>query len=338
MVRCFSEDALLDIVEGRCPIDAAAEQHLATCDDCRIAFAAGARDGATHREPSVATAPEGEPSWEELGEGVVVASTYELERFLGAGGSGVVWAARDVRDGSYVALKVARDRDPVLRRRFDREGRVAARFVHPNVARIYDVVPETATRGPCLALELVLGETLDARLQRDRTLPLREASRLLLPVARALAAAHAHGIVHRDVKPQNVMLAPDRVVVLDFGIAKLLPSWGPHTKLTRPGAALGTPRYMAPEQVFGEPQIDARADIWALGATTFRLLSGAPPVDATTIGELTKAFAQGRVRSTFEHPLPPDVREVVGAALVIPREARLADITRFEAVFSRYAA
>ena len=338
-MSCFSDDELLDLIEGRRAIDAVVEAHLSTCDECRLVFAAGARDGATLRDVPAGAAPEDEPSWEELGQGVIVAGVYELDRFLGAGSAGVVWAAHRVDDGSLVALKIARTPDPVLSRRFEREARIASRLAHPNVVRIFDVVQATETRGPCLVEELVSGESLEARLIREPVLPLRDAARVLVPIARALAAAHAEGIVHRDLKPQNVMFEGERIVVLDFGIAKLLPAWGPHSRLTRPGSVLGTLRYMAPEQVFGEREVDARADVWALGVMTFRALTGTFPVEAKTLGELTKAFARGQVAQVAHRApeLPDDVRQLVTAALAIAREHRLRDIGAFEATLARYA-
>jgi eukaryotic-like serine/threonine-protein kinase len=337
-VPCFADDELLDLIEGRRPIDAAVEAHLAGCVECRLVFAAAARDGGTLRDVSAANAPEAEPAWDELGQGVIVGGVYELDAFLGAGAAGVVWAAHRLDDGTRVALKIARTSEPELQRRFEREARIASRLAHPNVVRILDVLGATETRGPCLVEELVGGETLEARFVRDRVLPLRDAARIFVPMARALLAAHGSGIVHRDLKPQNVMLDGARVVVLDFGIAKLLPTWGPHSQLTRPGTVLGSLRYMAPEQVFGERDVDTRADVWALGAMVFRALTGTFPVEAKSIGELTKAFTRGNVASfALRAPgLPDDVRELVTAALVIPRDRRFADVRPFDTVMSRY--
>jgi len=163
---------------------------------------------------------------------------------------------------------------------------------------------------------------------------------VLLPVAAALRVAHARGIVHRDLKPQNVFLTSTRVMVLDFGIAKLLPEWGPHSKLTRTGAVMGTPLYMAPEQIFGEPDIDARADVWALGSILFRILGGRPPVTGTTLGDAMKALRRSDgVDFTILPPdLPPEMVGLLGAALTIPRERRFGDVARVIATLGPHAA
>lgn len=337
-VRCFDDEELLDLIEGRRSFDAEVEEHLSRCADCSAVFSAGARAGATLRDGVAYVPPQDEPAWEELGQGVTIAGTYELDRFVGMGATGVVWAAHR-SDGSRVALKISRDRDPELWKRFEREARVTSRIVHPNVIRIFDVVPAAATRGPCLVQELLVGRSLDARLTEGPAPSIASIAAILVPIARALAAAHACGIVHRDLKPQNVMLEADRVVVLDFGIAKLLSSWGPHTQLTRPGSVLGTLQYMAPEQVFGDRDVDARADVWSIGALAFRLLTGAPLIDETKLGGIAKLFLRGDVPTMARHlpSLPADVRDLLRAALTIPKEKRLADLIAFEEVFARYA-
>jgi serine/threonine-protein kinase len=337
---CLDDEALLDVAEGRRALDPYTEAHLGGCDLCRRVFAAAARGGGGTLR-GVETDLGDEPSWEELGQGVVVARRYLLERFLGAGSMGIVWAARDTAtdgDGDRVALKVARSADPELRRRFEREARVASALDHPNVVRTLDILPAAASRGPCLVMELLEGEPLEARLLRVGALDVREGARVGVAIAAALAAAHAQGIVHRDLKPQNVMLAGARVVVLDFGIAKLLPAWGAHTKLTATGAVVGTPRFMAPEQIFGEPDVDARADVWALGALLLRVLSGRAPVEGSTIGEVTKALRHGTVPdpAVLAPALPEDVLALLRSALVVPREKRLADVRRFVDVLAQF--
>jgi serine/threonine-protein kinase len=343
---CLDDETLLDAAEGRRRLDPLAEAHLAHCSDCRRLLAAAARGASgTLRDPPARPDDEacGEPSWEELGQGVVIDGRYELERFLGAGAMGVVWAARRLGpagDGggrTKVAIKVARSLDDELRRRFEREGGIATTLRHPHIARILEVIAATLARGPCLVQELIEGESLEAVLCREGALSLQRAARVVLPIADALSAAHAQGIVHRDLKPQNVLLEGERVVVIDFGIAKLLPDWGHHSKLTRTGAVLGTPRTMAPEQVFGEPDVDARADVWALGSMLFRILSGRAPIEANTVGDVMRALRAGTMLDLADlvPGLPSEVLNLVRAALVIPREARLADVRRFGHVLSR---
>jgi serine/threonine-protein kinase len=146
--------------------------------------------------------------------------------------------------------------------------------------------------------------------------------------------------VHRDLKPQNVLLEGPRVVVLDFGIAKLLPAWGEHSRLTRTGAVLGTPRYMAPEQVFGEPDVDARADVWALGAMLFRMLAARAPIEAGSLGEMMRALNGPGVPelANLVPGIPAEVAALVRASLSIPREQRPVDVRRFEQVLWPYVA
>lgn len=348
-MHCLDDTELLDIAEGRRAFAHEIQAHLSTCSECRLVFAAAARgsalSGDTIRD---ASAPNEEPSWDELGAGVVIAERYELDRFLGTGGMGVVWAAHRIDQGhtaarskskSNVALKIARSIDSDLARRFEREARITMTLEHPNIVRTIEILEGTATRGPCLVLPLLEGETLDALFARRGALSLAEAARLLLPVAGALATAHAHGVVHRDLKPQNVFVTKDRVQVLDFGIAKLLPAWGAHSQLTRTGAVLGTPSYMAPEQLFGERDIDARADIWALGAILFRALVGRTPLAGTTVGHILAGLRRGAVEDLgrIAAGLPADVLSVVRGSLLVPKEARLRDVLEFVRVLSRYA-
>jgi eukaryotic-like serine/threonine-protein kinase len=344
MTSCLDDDTLLDVAEGRRGMDAEAERHLAACADCRRLIAAIARGaGATLEDTSascdVVSSPDGEPAWDELGQGVVVGGCYRLEAFLGAGGMGVVWRARRTDDGVQVALKTTRGCEPALDVRFEREARVLTALQHPHIVRVLETLPPTGTRGPVIVQELLEGESLEVKLARVRALPLAEACRTMIPIASAVRAAHDRGIVHRDLKPANVFLTVHgRVVVLDFGIAKLLPSWGTHTKLTRTGAVVGSPRYMAPEQLFGEAA-DARADVWALGAMLFRFLSGRGPVEADSVGETMKALAVGAIGDMGElvSGLPDDVLGLARAALTVDRQRRLADVGSFERVLARYA-
>jgi eukaryotic-like serine/threonine-protein kinase len=336
---CLDDAELLEVGEGRRELSPPMHAHLATCAACRMVLAAAARGRAgTLRDAAEEAASGDEPSWDELGAGVVVDGRYVLERFLGAGGMGVVWAARRASDGARFALKTARGTDAELSRRLVREARVLAALEHPSIVRAIEVLPATATRGATLVLPLLEGETLDARLRRVSALSLADAARVVRPVAEALAAAHAHGIVHRDVKPQNVFLAGADVFVLDFGIAKLTPEWGPHSKLTGTGASIGTPRYMAPEQIFGEAAIDARADVWALGALLFQTLAGRPLLRATSFGDLVKELTAGELDDlgSLVPGLPPDVLDIIRHALIIPRDARTMTAARIAAILTSY--
>ncbi len=334
---CLDDGALLDAAEGRRPLDAIAYAHLARCSDCRRTLAAVARGrGDTIRDDR--PDEDDEPGWDELGQGVVVGGRYELESFLGSGGMGVVWKARRIDDGALLALKIAQSADAELARRFEREANVLTALRHPHIVQVLEALPATGTRGPVLVQELLHGESFDRQLARLRVLALGETARTIAAVASALRTAHARGIVHRDLKPSNVFVTDEgRIVVLDFGIAKLLPEWGKHTKLTRTGAVVGTPRYMAPEQVFGETA-DARADVWALGAMLFHALAGRAPIDTDRLGDVMKTIQSGALPdlAALAPALPPDVLGLVRAALTIDRQRRLHDVGAFETVLARW--
>lgn len=193
---------------------------------------------------------------------------------LGVGGIGVVYRAEDTRLGRTVALKFLRpDRvaDKTTRQRFLREARSIAALEHPNLCAIHEV-GEDVDGTPFLAMALYEGETLEQRLARERRLAIGDALAIAKQVAAALACVHAAGVVHRDVKPGNIMLLPDGTLrLVDFGLAK-----APENTLTHAGELLGTVAYMAPEQVAGDPA-EARADLWALGVVLYEMLTGRRP-------------------------------------------------------------
>ncbi|MGH3010078.1 MAG: serine/threonine-protein kinase [Gaiellaceae bacterium] len=218
----------------------------------------------------------------------VLAGRYEVIRPLGHGAMAVVDLARDVELDRPVALKrlaenLARDED--LRRRFLREARLAARLSHPNVVRVFDIGVDRER--PFIAMEYVDGETLAELVARRGRLPADEAAGLALQACAGLAAVHEAGLVHRDVKPQNLLLGRDGVLKLgDFGIA--LGEEG--TRLTLAGTVLGTAGYLAPEQARGE-QVTAAADIYAVGAVLCELLTGELPRQPQSLAELGSAGA-----------------------------------------------
>jgi len=203
----------------------------------------------------------------------LVAGRYEVQRPLGHGAMAVVDLAHDRELDRDVALKrlaenLARDAD--LRERFVREGRLAARLGHPNIVHVFDV--GEADGRPYIAMELVDGQTLAELLARRRKLSPVEVEDLGAQAARALAAAHAAGLVHRDVKPHNLLLRRDGVLKLgDFGIAVLLEG----TRLTMAGTVLGTAAYLAPEQARGD-HVTGAADVYALGLVLVEMLTGTP--------------------------------------------------------------
>ena len=203
---------------------------------------------------------------------------YQVLARLGAGGMGEVYLAYDARLDRRVALKSPSDAwlaDPDARSRVQREARAAARLSHPNIAAVYDVLE--ADGRPFIVMEYVEGETLAALLARGR-LPLERALAIGITLCDALAAAHAAGVIHRDLKPGNVMLtAGGAVKILDFGLAKT-PGTGTQVTITTPGRILGTPGFVAPEQLLGRPAT-ARSDVYSAGAILFQLLSGHTPWD-----------------------------------------------------------
>jgi serine/threonine protein kinase len=212
--------------------------------------------------------------------GTELASRYRIEKVLGEGGMGRVFEAVDSQLGRRVALKVIREElvDPVSRKRFFREARAAAALSHPNACQLYEIEEHEAQ--PFLVMELLEGEPLSARLERG-PLSKEDAIELLLPLMDALGAMHGAGLVHRDLKPSNVFLTEQGVKLLDFGLARGTERSDNVTvsALTVPGAVTGTMRYMAPEQLTGDP-VDARTDIFALGVMLFEMVTGRIPFGA----------------------------------------------------------
>jgi eukaryotic-like serine/threonine-protein kinase len=266
---------------------------------------------------------------EPLKSGDVIATRYRLERPLGAGGMGAVWEATHLLTHKRLALKVVHEgnADPAARRRVLREARAACAVKHPNVVTVHDVL-ERDDGTPVLVMDLLEGESLAARLERERTLPPKDAITITRAILSALAAAHTAGIVHRDLKPDNVFLvASGEVKILDFGIAKLAgrdPATQETNRLTETGAMVGTPHYMAPEQAFGEADIDARADLWAVGAVLYECLCGVPPTDGQNLGQILKALATGRIEplSNRAKTVPRELATIVDGLLRVERSER----------------
>ncbi|MDI1429316.1 protein kinase domain-containing protein [Polyangium sorediatum] len=202
-----------------------------------------------------------------------VAGRYTLLGLLGVGGMGSVYRARDEELEELVALKVLRQdlvNEPGMLERFRREVKLARRVTHKNVARVFDIGEHGADK--YLTMEYVEGEPLNVALARQGAMSVARVVEIATAICAGLAAAHAAGVVHRDLKPENVLLAKDgRVVITDFGIARMHEPEGARTQV---GAVIGTPAYMAPEQVQGIADIDTRADIYALGAMLYELFTG----------------------------------------------------------------
>lgn len=243
---------------------------------------------------------------------------YRVVAALGSGGMGVVWKAIDTRLNRPVALKAIRDTEPgnthaVLRLRA--EALAAASLDHPYICKVYELL-ETGT-ATLVVMEFVEGETLGDILSR-RTPSLGETLRYGTEIAEGLGNAHARGIVHRDVKPNNVMVTPHgHIKLLDFGIARINRDAAlTQSGLTLPGNIPGTPQYMAPEQALGRP-LDGRADLFSLGVLLFRCLTGRLPFDGQTRDEYIQQMLAGRVQSlaALAPETPESIRDIVNACL-----------------------
>jgi len=280
------------------------DSHLDSCAACRSLVAAYARleddaDTASGVTILAATAPiqrAGTPATV----GQVVADRYRLERVVGEGGMGVVWAAFDLMTGREVALKTLKAATNDLCRRFQREARVGQVIGHPNILEIRAAL-SLPDGTPVIVMDLLHGRSLASDLAERGTLSVAETLSVTVPLASAVRAAHAKGVVHRDLKPGNVFLATDDhtqppvVMLLDFGLARILTTDdGAAEKLTRTGALLGTPHYMAPEQLVGEPAGPA-ADVWALGVITFECLTGKRPLEGKTMAQLVRSATTGNI-------------------------------------------
>jgi eukaryotic-like serine/threonine-protein kinase len=218
---------------------------------------------------------------------------YRIERELGTGGMATVYLAHDLRHNRKVAVKVLRGDLTASGdgARFVREIEIAAQLQHPNILPLHES-GEARVDGTSVlffVMPYVEGQSLRQRLLSVGALPVAEALKILIEVVDALAYAHAHGVVHRDIKPDNVMLSSRHALVADFGVAKAVSAASGRHTVTTAGVALGTPAYMAPEQVTADPHIDHRADIYAVGVVAYELLTGSPPFTGGTMQQVLAA-------------------------------------------------
>ncbi len=241
---------------------------------------------------------------------------YALERELGRGGMAIVYLARDLRHDRPVALKVLL---PSLAQslgaeRFLREIRTAARLQHPHILSVHD--SGEADGQLWFTMPYVEGETLRQRLRREGQLSLPDALRIAREVADGLDFAHRHGVVHRDVKPENILLSDGHALVADFGISRALAGEESGEALTETGVSVGTPAYMSPEQAAGQP-VDARTDVYALGAVLYEMLAGEPPFTGPTPqAVIAKRFHTDAVPLRAVRPsVPEHVERAVARAL-----------------------
>ncbi|MBY0491818.1 MAG: protein kinase [Gemmatimonadaceae bacterium] len=245
---------------------------------------------------------------------------YELLRELGAGGMATVYLARDVRHAREVAIKVLHPELAAVlgAERFLSEIRTTASLQHPHILPLFD--SGEAAGQLFYVMPFVDGETLRSRLEREKQLPIADAVLLAREVAGALQYAHERGVIHRDIKPENILLqgAPgdQHALVADFGIALAVTNAG-GSRMTQTGLSLGTPQYMAPEQAMGERAIDARADIYALGAVTYEMLAGEPPFVGPNSQSIVARVLTERPRALLDvrDRVPAHVADAVEAAL-----------------------
>lgn len=238
---------------------------------------------------------------------------YTIEREIGAGGMATVYLARDERYGRPVAIKVLRqDLGAALgAERFHREIRIAAALQHPCIVPLYD--SGEADGLLYYVMPFVQGTTLRHRMEQEGELPIADVVRILRDSADALATAHRQGVVHRDLKPENIMLSGRHALVTDFGVAKAVTESADQPSLTTIGVALGTPTYMAPEQVAADPLLDHRADIYAFGVVAYELFCGRPPFKRPTVQEVLIAHITSNAEpvTKYRAAVPPGLELLV---------------------------
>jgi TolB-like protein/tRNA A-37 threonylcarbamoyl transferase component Bud32 len=245
-----------------------------------------------------------------------IADHYEIERELGHGAMATVYLAHDLKLNREVAIKVLLpELGYVLGpERFRREIELATKMSHPHILPIYD--SGEADGELYYVMPYIAGESLRARLNRERQLPLDEALRIAAEVASALDHSHRHGIIHRDIKPENILLEDGQALVADFGIARAVSAVG-EGKLTSTGVSLGTPAYMSPEQGMADPNLDGRTDIYSLGCVLYEMLAGSPPFTGRTTQALIARHSLDAVPSlsVVRQTIPEEVEDVVLCAL-----------------------
>ncbi|MDB5220287.1 MAG: Protein kinase, partial [Myxococcaceae bacterium] len=269
--------------------------------------------------------------------GSIIAGKYRIDAAIGDGGMASVFAAYSSALGSHVAIKLLKPElamDLNLVGRFVREGRIAARIDSPHVARIHEFGICHTNCVPFIAFELLHGDDLEKVLAAHGPMPVSLAVDYVMQALVGVAAAHSHGIAHRDLKPANLFRVqtpgqPPLIKVLDFGVAKALRGLeldrGPQTSTS---ALMGTPPYMAPEQLRSSKRIDARADIWSLGVVLYELLTAAHPFDGATFGALLAAIMKGSPVPIERHraDLPPPLVAVILKCLQKERDQRFQSV------------
>ncbi len=290
----------------------------------------------------------------------MIAGKFRVERVLGEGGMGYVVAARHLQLGQVVALKFMRDEvlTPDYRTRFMREARNTVRLKSKHVSRVLDV-GALESGVPYMVMEYLEGTDLSALLHSRGPFPAHEACEYVLQACEALAEAHGYGIVHRDLKPANLFLTRGAggepvVKVLDFGVSKVVELAMEQTNasggisptvfdvesvVTKATDLLGSPSYMAPEQIVSARDADSRSDIWSLGVILFRLISGKAPFGAQALGELIQQIVHGATPNLRDYrpDLPPGLEHIVARCLERDRDRRLSDVVELARLLAPYA-
>jgi len=298
----------------------------------------------THQTTRVASAGQVIPLREDrYAAGVVVEQKYELVRLLGEGGMGSVWVAKNLTLDCHVALKLMRSdlarSVPGAAERMLTEARAAASIHHPAIVQIFDF-GRTRDGDPFISMELLDGESLSGTLKRRERLPATKAVQVLMPIADALVVAHSSGVVHRDLKPDNILLArlaDGRVQpkILDFGIAKLEASSSP--KLTLDGTVLGSPAYMSPEQARGESEIDLRVDVWAFSVMLYELVTGCTPFAGESYNALLYSIMGQEPLTLADHGIDdPALWAILARGMDKNRETRFGSMRAIGRELARY--
>ena len=266
------------------------------------------------------------------------AERYRVERELGRGGMATVYLAHDPRHDRPIALKVLLPELALALgpERFKREIRLAARLQHPHILTVLDSGDVETAGAPLFyyTMPFVEGESLRARIDREGPLPAEDAIRIAREVAGALDHAHRHGIIHRDVKPENILLSDGHALLADFGIAKAAADAA--SRLTATGMSLGTPAYMSPEQATADPKVDARTDIYSLGCVLHEMLAGEPPFTGPSAQAIiAKRFASAPLPLRTVRPqLPESVETAIGRALALAPADRYGTAAEFAAALA----
>jgi eukaryotic-like serine/threonine-protein kinase len=310
-------------------VSARAMGHITTCDACRIKVSDASFDAMeTNHEDEDESIKNPEP----LNSGAIVAERYRVEGVLGRGGMGTVYSARHVQRGHLVAIKVMVHTSGSGVARFLREASTCAKLTSEHVARVFDSgrLPSGA---PYLVMEYLSGHELAAVIARG-PVPISDAANYVMQACIGLAEAHAMGIVHRDIKPENLFVTrradgTPLVKVLDFGVSKITrTNLDSESSLTATQALLGTPSYMAPEQLMAAKSVDARADVWSIGVVLFQLLSGRLPFLGANILQLMHATTMTTPPpiSTLRADVPREIEECVHWCLQHEPERRYAQV------------